>query len=428
MTQTLEHVRIERSSSRHAPVAHARRRIVILNQAFYPDVVATAQQATVLAVSLAEHGYDVTVIAGSRGYDDPSHRYSRRETYRDVRIVRVGSTALGKSARWRRAADFASFMANCAAHAVLLPRTDLVIALTSPPLISWLASLLVPWKAKALLFWVMDLNPDEAIAAGWLRGESFSGRLLNRLQLQSMRRAAGIIVLDRFMKDRLLAKGLPGERIRVIPPWSLESAHFDAGARNEFRARHGLSNKFVVMYSGNHSPCHPLQTLLESADKLQADDYIVFCFVGGGSEHRRIQQLAREKKLPNIVCLPYQPPELLAGSLSAADLHVAVMGDAFVGIVHPCKVYNILRVGTPVLYIGPRQSHIADLAARLDGAGQFYCAAHGDVQAVVDTVQSLARKPRPWSLSHREVGRGYSPEVLLPQMIEAIDSAMDFAR
>jgi colanic acid biosynthesis glycosyl transferase WcaI len=52
-------------------------RVLLLNQCFYPDVMATAQQLTSLARGLAERGHAVTVIASDRGYDDPSHRFSR---------------------------------------------------------------------------------------------------------------------------------------------------------------------------------------------------------------------------------------------------------------------------------------------------------------------------------------------------------------
>ena len=79
---------------------------------------------------------------------------------------------------------------------------------------------------------------------------------------------------------------------------------------------------------------------------------VVFCYVGGGSEFKRVQEFKERHGLKNILCLPYQPIEELSGSLSAADLHVVVMGEPFVGIVHPCKIYNILAVGAPVLYIG----------------------------------------------------------------------------
>src|SRR5262249_38179864 len=156
------------------------------------------------------------------------------------------------SARWRRAADFASFTANCFFRMLLLPRADLVIALTSPPLISALGAFLVRLKGGKFIFWVMDLNPDEAIAAGWIRAESRVGRSLSSVLRYSLRHSDCLIALDRFMAQRLVDKGVPERKIAVIPPWSHDSAVFrDDEGRAAFRREHGLEGKFVVMYSGN---------------------------------------------------------------------------------------------------------------------------------------------------------------------------------
>ena len=88
-------------------------RVLLLNQTFYPDVVSTAQHAADLAAGLADAGHEVTVIASRRAYDAPSRVFPARERWRNVRILRVASTALGKAARWRRAIDFASFLLAC---------------------------------------------------------------------------------------------------------------------------------------------------------------------------------------------------------------------------------------------------------------------------------------------------------------------------
>src|ERR1044071_10243245 len=163
------------------------------------------------------------------------------------------------------------------------------------------------------------------------------------------------------MKERVLAKGADGTRVAIVPPWSHDDeVAYSATGREAFRRQHGLVDRFVVMYSGNHSPCHPLDTLLDTARVLHQKSEIVFCFVGGGSEQAKV----REAGLSNVKCLPYQPLKQLSNSLSAADLHVVVMGDEFVGIVHPCKVYNILSIGAPVLYIGPEPSHVTDIASQ----------------------------------------------------------------
>ena len=99
-------------------------KVLLLNQCFYPDVMATAQQLTDLAVGLVQEGHSVTVIASDRGYDDPTQRFARRETWNGVKIIRISSLTLGKQKRWHRAANFASFLANCAFRLLLSPRFE----------------------------------------------------------------------------------------------------------------------------------------------------------------------------------------------------------------------------------------------------------------------------------------------------------------
>ena len=135
-------------------------KVLLLNQCFWPDVVATAQQLSDLAHGLADRGHQVTVITGRRGYDNPSLIFPRREHRDGVDILRVPAIAGEKRSRWRRALTFASFLLALAFRLVLTPRQDVVVALTSPPLISWLASLFTRIRGGRLVFWVMDLNPD----------------------------------------------------------------------------------------------------------------------------------------------------------------------------------------------------------------------------------------------------------------------------
>lgn len=397
-------------------------RVLLLNQCFYPDVVSTAQHLTDLATELAARGHEVTVVAGDRGYDDPAKRFPRRERWKEIEIVRVPSLALGKSSRWRRVVSFASFLVVCTLRLLTLKRFDVVVALTSPPLISFLAALFVKLKGGRFCFWVMDLNPDEAIAAGWLQTNSFVARLLQRMLRYSLKTAHCTVVLDRFMKERVLAKGVDADRIVVVPPWSHDDAvTYSQTGREAFRAQHGLTDKFVVMYSGNHSPCHPLDTLLAAALELQSREDLVFCFIGGGSEHARVREFASRHSLENVKCLPYQALDELSNSLSAADLHVVVMGEPFVGIVHPCKVYNIMSLGIPVLYIGPESSHITDLTDY-----KIFSAGHGDVASVVSQIQN-ARECERCPLN------AFSKHILLPQLIDHLEvepksEAYSFAR
>jgi colanic acid biosynthesis glycosyl transferase WcaI len=431
-------------------------KFLFLNQTFYPDVMATAQYLTEVAVELAGRGHEVTVVASRRAYDRPETSFAKEETWRGIRICRVGTTGFGKGAKWRRAADFASFIALCSLRLAALPRHDVVVALTSPPLISFIGAWLAKIRRSRFVYWVMDFNPDEAIAAGWLAPGSLAARALDWMSRFSLKQATKIIALDRFMRDRITAKGIAPEKVTVIPPWSHDGAvQFDPGDRERFRQAHGLTGKFVVMYSGNHSPCHPLDTLLEAARRLAHDLRIVFCFVGGGSEFRKIQQLVSgqaslvsgqapvvsgqssepdetpnsnlatgnvKARSSNILCLPYQPLHELSGSLSAADLHVVVMGDPFVGLIHPCKIYNVLAVGAPVLYIGPEPSHLSEILSSL---GSHACASakHDDVdRCVAQIVRMASLQQRGEPERYETIAKQFSQGSLLPALVSQLES------
>lgn len=391
-------------------------RILLLNQAFYPDVASSGQHAADLALHLVSAGHEVSVIASRRGYDDAGTRFAARETWQGADIIRISMLGFGKGSRWRRALDFASFSANCLRRMLLLPRFDLVIAMTSPPLISALGAFLVRLKGGKFLYWVMDLNPDQAIAAGWIEPQSRMARVLGAILKYSLRHANHVITLDQFMSKRLMEKGVPEDRITAIPPWSHDEAiEYTPEGRQEFRERHGLNGKFVVMYSGNHSPCHPLHSVLESARRLRSRTDIAFVFAGGGSEFRRVGQYAAAHGLSNVRCIPYQPLNQLSASLSAADMHLVVMGDPFVGIVHPCKVYNIRRLGVPFLYIGPDPSHVSDLGP----AGSFR---HGDVDGIVGFLSARASVRMPLV---PDAGTTFSQRALLGRMLRLIESLME---
>lgn len=400
-------------------------KILLLNQCFYPDYVATAQYLTDLALGLKAAGHEVTVVASSRGYDNPLNRYPVKETWRGIKIRRIWTTSLGKKSKWRRFVDFGVFWLNASLTLLCLPRFDVTVCLTSPPLISTLGTVMAMIKSGAVVPWIMDLNPDEAVAAGWLKEGGLSERLLSSLQRWSFHRAARIISLDRFMSRRLMDKGVPEKIIHTDAPWSHDDTlKWDEAGRANFRANHGLTDKFVIMYSGNHSPCHPLDTVLESAATFASNDRLAFLFVGGGSEFVKVKTFASDRGLTNITCLPYQPLETLSASLSSADLHLVVMGPPFVGMIHPCKVYNLLALGLPFLAIGPEQSHLTDLASHLPDKRYARLTLLGDQESLNQELFTAAKEGHlPPSEASRRLALEYSQKLLLPRLIDVITAA-----
>jgi hypothetical protein len=100
-----------------------------------------------------------------------------------------------------------------------------------------------------------------------------------------------------------------------------------------------------------------------------------------------------------------------------------MMGNEFVGIVHPSKLYNILAVGSPFLYIGPQETHISEIAAANNGEYISYAAIHGDVDAVVNNIL-LAAQNKDQEIDRRvpRLADTFSKESLLPRMIKLLES------
>jgi glycosyltransferase involved in cell wall biosynthesis len=225
------------------------------------------------------------------------------------------------------------------------------------------------------------------VALGILRPTALPVRLFDWLNRRILARAADVIVLDRFMARRVIAKRDVGDRLSILPPWPLDDyLEPMPHESNPFRAAHGLQGKRVVMYSGNHGPNNPFSTVLEAAARLRDEPRLVFMFIGGGGGKKEVE----EARLPNVRSLPYQPLETLRHSLSAGDVHLVTMGDEVVGIVHPCKVYGAMAVARPILYLGPEESHIADLLRR-ESIG--WALRHGDVEGTARFCRQLLIMP-----------------------------------
>ena len=400
-------------------------RVLLLNQTFFPDVVSTAQHAADLARALVGQEHRVTVVCSRRAYDAPASTFPARGEWAGVTIIRTWSTGFGKGSRWRRAFDFGSFLVSCLCRSFTLGSFDCVVALTSPPLVSFGAYLFARITGTRLVLWLMDINPDEAVAAGWLRAGSFAERALSWCLRKGLQGASHVVVLDRFMRDRVIDKGVSPDRLAIIAPWvHSDAVHLDIEGRERFRRLQGLERKFVVMYSGNHSLCHPLDSLLAAALELRTEPDLVFCFIGGGSEFKKVKEFAAHHRLANITCLPYQPLNDLSASLSAADLHVVVMGNPFVGIVHPCKIYNIMALGAPVLYVGPDESHITDIGGR----EWIFASRHDDVSGIVRNILDAREAgPRRYEVARLQA-REFAQDHLVKRLAAVITDGHDVAR
>jgi glycosyltransferase involved in cell wall biosynthesis len=301
---------------------------------------------------------------------------------------------------------------------------QVMLGMTSPPLISFLGVHAARRTGCRFCYWVMDLQPELAIATGVVRPGSVSARLLMWMGGLVFRRADRIIALDRFMKGYIEEHRAEPAKVSVVPVWPVMTG-LDEGPResNPFRLEHGFEDRLVVMYSGNHSLVHPLDTLLDAALRLRADPRFLFVFIGGGVRKQDVTSFRERHSLSNIRQLPYQPREKIHLSLGSADIHVVVQGEGAVGLTHPNKIYGAMFIGRPILSIGPRPSHITDI---LDACPGNIHVRHGEGEEIARALTEFAGRGRQLQ---EETGRRnrenaslhFSPSRLIDQMTERLE-------
>ena len=346
-----------------------------------------------------------------------------RANWYGVDVWRVATTAFGKRSRAGRLLDGISFLVMVAVRLLFLPRPDLVVSLTSPPLLGFVAAIYARARRVHFTHWLMDLNIDAAIALGQIGERSLLGRVLLWGFRYSLSQSDRVIVEDRFTGERAILRGADPNSIVLIPCWPAHDTlppEQEQAARAAFRSEYGLGDAFVVMYSGNHAAVHPLDTLLEAARRLDGQGFL-FLFVGGGDRVSDVTSAVRHHTLRDVKQLPLQPRNLLASSLAAADLHVIVMGNIMNGLGHPSKMYGVLATGSPYVFIGPKESFAGDILAECPYG---FAVEHGDVDGLV-TVLRRAKALRPEERqAYREANRAYARRFSRDRALAIFDAAV----
>jgi len=361
-------------------------RVIFVNRYFFPDLSATSQMLSDLAAALVQQGIEVHVVCSDGLYDDPRTKLPARQRVHGVEVHRAWTSHFGRGRLFGRAVDYASFYVTATLTLLrLVRRGDTVVAKTDPPLISILVAGVAMVRGAHLVNWLQDVFPEVASHLGANPLPAWIDNQLKRLRDYSLARAHTNVVLGARMREYLEQRRIPPSRIRVIENWADGDAVtpkvLDAC---DLRARLGLTEKFVIGYSGNLGRAHEFGTLLSAAEALQIDDSVVFLMIGGGAKMQELQVAVAGRRLSNFRFLPYQPREALSDSLAAANVHLACLLPQLEGLIVPSKFYGILAAGRPVIFVGDTDGELGRIirSTRCGAA-----VATGDADALVAAIR-----------------------------------------
>jgi glycosyltransferase involved in cell wall biosynthesis len=316
-------------------------RILFVNQFYWPDAAATSQLLTDVTRALADEGHEVVVMCGQTGYatvdimDQPPPVTIRRIWCAPYMKGKIG-----------RALSYVSFLSGCLWGGLWVKKPDLIVTMTTPPVLSVVGAILQRKHRAKHYIWVMDLFPEALVDVGLFPAHSPLVRILHFISDWSYRKADGMIALGECMRRRLAERKIPAEKLHVAENW--------ADGTEIFPIDRERTGPLRITYSGNLGLSHDLDTILSAIKALRDDERFHFCFIGGGQRQKAAQEICAAESVRNVSFRAYCPRTRLAESLSEMDIGLVTQRPTSAGSVVPSKVYGLMAAGKPILYIGPR--------------------------------------------------------------------------
>jgi colanic acid biosynthesis glycosyl transferase WcaI len=414
-------------------------RIALFGVNYHPETTGIAPFNTGLAEHWAATLHDVTVVTAFPHYpewrvaDGYRGKTFSRERRAGVRLLRAWQYVPPLRSTLRRIVYDSSLAASAMAWVPALGPVDLVWAVSPPLQLAAAAWAVSKARGAAFVLQVKDLVPDIAISLGMLRNP-VAIAAARHLERFVYRRAQQIVVLSSGFAENLRAKGVPAEKISILPDWmdtdfirpAPRAAEGKGGVAGAFRARHGISSEvFLAVHAGNMGAKQKLEVLLDAA-AAAPEKY--FLLVGDGVERARLEHAAAERRLANVKILPLLPRAELPALLAASDALVLNQAASVVDAVVPSKLLTYMAAGRPVV----AATHPASESAALVRAADCGLAVAAEqASALVAALESLRRDPalarRLGDNGRQHVERHFARGQVL-ERFDAFVAAVDAAR
>lgn len=361
---------------------------------FWPEDFGPGIWLRQLATDLVARGHQVTMITAfphypqGRVFEGYGGRIFMRESVDGVQVIRTYVYATRSKSFWPRILNFGSFCTSALFGGALVARPDVFYCYIPPLPLGLTAELLGLAKRAPVVLNVQDLYPDIAVAVGQLRNR-LAIRFFERMARTLYRHASAIVLITESFRENLLAKGVPGEKLHVIPNWADTDAIQPESKFNVFWEELGIKNEFTVVYCGSlsHNTC--LETVVEAAHLLEREP-CQFLLVGDGVKKQPLEALASQYKLRNLRFLPSQPLATYQEVLAASDVQIVALNAAATDLSMPSKVFKIMASGRPILALARTTSDLS----RLVSEGKCGVTVEPeDARGLAETLRRLATQP-----------------------------------
>lgn len=357
----------------------------ILSELYHPEETSTGWIMTRIAEGLAGR-FDVKVLCGQPTYSARGTRAPTVEIRGDVEIRRCSGSTLDKDRLPLRALNLVSLSASIFYQALRrVRRRDLVLVVTNPPVLPFLAAAACWVRGASCVLLVHDVYPEALVAAGLIRKGGWGERLMSRVTRLLYRRMTRVISLGSDMSALVRAKCPEvADRIVAITNWAdSDMVRPRSRSGNAMLRELGLTDEFVLQWAGNMGRTHALEEVVEAAERCQGRK-IHFLFVGAGAKKQWIETEVARRGLSNVTMVPNQPRAASEQFLNACDVALLAVIPGMVGVSVPSRMYNILASGKPMIAMVDPSTEVARV---IEEERVGWVVPIGDVERLVEVIE-----------------------------------------
>jgi glycosyltransferase involved in cell wall biosynthesis len=367
-----------------------RLRVAYVTQWFPPEPIQTPLW---IAEALRRQGLSLSVLTGVPNFptgkvqDGYSAWRRSSETINGFTVQRVPLYPSHDRSALRRAMNFVSFAASSSRiGAPTLRSADVALIYSSPATAASAAMLANIRSATPYVLLVQDMWPDSVFAAGFLpsgRARHVAEKALTWFTELSYRRSSHVAVISPGMRDLLIERGIPPEKVSVVYNWVDEKIMHPADPDPQFRARLGFTNEFVLMYAGNHGTAQALEVAIRAMVEVRDLPDVHLALVGNGVNKQALRSLAESFKLQSVHFLDPVASDRMPSLMAAADIQLVSLADqSLFRITLPSKVQGIMACGQPILACAP-----GDAARIIRGSKAGLTSPPGDPSALARVIR-----------------------------------------
>ena len=234
----------------------------------------------------------------------------------------------------------------------LKTKADVIFVQSTPPTQGMMAGMLGAIKHIPVVYNLQDVFPDSLVNLGMTQEGSIIWRIGRKVEDYSYRHCKKIIVISEDFKRNILAKGVPEEKIVVIPNWADVGGVYPVERKdNLLIKKYGLDpHKYYITYSGNIGLSQNMDLLLDAAKELKEElPELTFILIGDGADRERVKNRTEEESITNVILLPFQPYADIAHVFSIGDAGLIISKAGVGNTSVPSKTWNIMAAGRPIL-------------------------------------------------------------------------------